>query len=182
VRVTRQIDYLPGGGHLFGPPKSKAGRRIVSFPDLIVPDLRKHLGSIDQADALVFTSPEGAPLRHSDFYRRTWMPALKTLGLDGVHLHDLRHTGNQLTAEAGANLRELMARMGHDSTRAALIYLHTSDARQRVIADQVGKLARTALGNNTPGSDRTGTRRARGRVTNDKRKRARQDSNPRPAA
>jgi integrase len=51
------------------------------------------------------------------------MPALKTLGLDGVHLHDLRHTGNQLTAEAGANLRELMARMGHDSTRAALIYL-----------------------------------------------------------
>jgi hypothetical protein len=35
--------------------------------------------------------------------------------------------------------------MGHDSTRAALIYLHTSDARQRVIADQVGKLARKAL-------------------------------------
>jgi len=76
--------------------------------------------------------------------------------------HYLRHTGNQLTAEAGANLRELMARMGHDSTRAALIYLHTSDARQRVIADQVGKLARKALGNNIPGADCTGTRRARG--------------------
>ena len=81
-------------------------------------------------------------------------------GLDGVHLHDLRHTGNQLTAEAGANLRELMARMGHDSTRAALIYLHTSDARQRVIADQVGKLARKALAKPRP--DRSGTRRARG--------------------
>lgn len=150
VRVTRQIDYLPGGGHSFGPLKSKAGRRIVSFPDLIVPDLRRHLEGIDQADALVFTSPEGAPLRHSNFYRRAWMPALKALGLDGVHLHDLRHTGNQLTAEAGANLRELMARMGHDSTRAALIYLHTSDARQRVIADQVGKLARKALGKPKP--------------------------------
>jgi integrase len=25
VRVTRQIDYLPGGGHSYGPPKSKAG-------------------------------------------------------------------------------------------------------------------------------------------------------------
>jgi integrase len=37
--------------------------------------------------------------------------------------HDLRHTGNQLTANAGANLRELMARMGHDGERAALIYL-----------------------------------------------------------
>jgi len=36
--------------------------------------------------------------------------------------------------------------MGHDSAPAPLIYLHTSDARQRVIADQVGTLARKALG------------------------------------
>jgi hypothetical protein len=28
------------------------------------------------------------------------MPALKALDLDGVHLRDLRHTGNQLTTEA----------------------------------------------------------------------------------
>ena len=124
---------------------------------LIVPDLRQHLDGIDQADALVFTSSAGAPLRHSNFYRRAWMPALKALDLDGVHLHDLRHTGNQLTAEAGANLRELMARMGHDSTRAALIYLHTSDARQRVIADEVGKLARKALAKPKSSSGRTGT-------------------------
>ena len=44
VRVTRQIDYLPGGGHSFGPPKSKAGRRVVPFPDLIAPDLRRAPG------------------------------------------------------------------------------------------------------------------------------------------
>ena len=48
------------------------------------------------------------------------MPALKATGLEGVHLHDLRHTGNQLSADAGANLRELMERMGHDSMRAAI--------------------------------------------------------------
>jgi integrase len=56
-------------------------------------------------------------------------------GLEGVHFHDLRHTGNQLSANAGANLRELMNRTGHDSTRAALIYLHSSADRHRVIAD-----------------------------------------------
>ena len=42
VRVTRQINYLRGGGHSFGPPKSRAGRRVVSFPELIAGDLRKH--------------------------------------------------------------------------------------------------------------------------------------------
>jgi integrase len=46
VRVVRQIEYLPGVGHSFGPPKSRAGRRVVSFPDLIAPDLRKHLDAI----------------------------------------------------------------------------------------------------------------------------------------
>ena len=35
VRVTRQINYQRGGGHSFGPPKSRAGRRVVSFPELI---------------------------------------------------------------------------------------------------------------------------------------------------
>jgi integrase len=156
VRVTRQISYPRGGGHLFGSPKSKAGRRVVAFPDLIVADLRKHLEALN-ADDLVFTSPEGSPLRHSNFYRRAWTPALTATGLAGVHFHDLRHAGNQLSAEAGANLRELMARMDHDSTRAASIYLHSSAERQRTIAHQVGENAKTALGK------RSGTQRARRR-------------------
>ena len=65
--------------------------------------------------------------------------------MTGVHLHDLRHSGNQFIAEAGANPRELMARMGHDSARAALIYLHSSAERQRALANEVGKNARAAL-------------------------------------
>jgi integrase len=71
------------------------------------------------------------PLACSNFRRRVWLPALTTVGLQGVHLHDLRHTGNQLSANAGANPKELMARMGHDSERAALVYLHSTGARQR---------------------------------------------------
>ena len=161
VRVTRQIIYKRGGGHSFGPPKSKAGRRVVPFPDLIVPELRNHLGALGQAATLVFTSPQGTPLRHSNFYRRAWMPALAAVGLSGVHFHDLRGTGNQLSADAGANLRELMERMGHDSTRAALIYLHSSAKRQRAIADQIGKNATTAL---DPKRRQSGTYVARGRM------------------
>jgi len=163
VRVTRQISYQRGGGHSFGPPKSRAGRRLVSFTDLIAQDLRRHLAGLDAAAVLVFTSPEGSPLRHSNFSRRVWVPALSAVGLVGVHIHDLRHTGNQFSAEAGANLRELMERVGHDSTRAASIYLHSSAERQRAIATQVGRNARKALGK----SKRSGTRTARGRSMSD---------------
>jgi hypothetical protein len=39
-----------------------------------------------------------------------------------------------------------MDRMGHSVTRAALIYLHSSDERQHKLADAVGERARAALG------------------------------------
>ena len=98
---------------------------------MILTDVRLHLDSFTSASpaALVFTSPEGRPLRHANFRRRVWLPALAASGLD-IHLHDLRHTGNALIAEAGANLRELMERMGHSSSRAALTYLHSTSDRQ----------------------------------------------------
>jgi len=92
--------------------------------------------TLPEADALVFTSPHGMPLRHANFRRDVWYPALAATGLD-VHLHDLRHIGNQLTADAGANLRELMERMGHSSSRAALIYLHSTSDRQSQLAETV---------------------------------------------
>ena len=57
-------------------------------------------------------------MRRNNFRGRVWMPAVAATGLSGVHFHDLRHAGNQMVAHAGANLRE---RMGHSSTRAALI-------------------------------------------------------------
>ena len=147
VRVDRQLTETISGGPCFGPPKSDAGVRLVPFPDVIAADLRWHLQCFaqDGDDGLVFTSPAGTPLRHSNFYRRVWLKAVEAAGLSGVHFHDLRHTGNALTADAGASLRELMERMGHSSTRAALIYLHSTDERQRKLADAVGKQARAEL-------------------------------------
>jgi integrase len=80
-----------------------------------------------------------------------------------IHFHDLRHTGNQLAANTGASLRELMDRMSHSSARAAMIYLHGSDERQRVIAESIDKVAAAELRRSR--SRRSGTQRGRGRRT-----------------
>jgi integrase len=147
VRINRSLTELYGGGRSYGPPKSAAGRRTVVIPDIIAADLTAHLEQFAGPgnDDLIFTSPEGEPLHHGNFRRRVWLPALQQAGLDGLHLHDLRHAGNVLSAAAGANLRELMERMGHSSTKAALIYLHGGEARQRTIAEAVNDLARAAI-------------------------------------
>ena len=73
------------------------------------------------------------------------MPAAAKARLPGIYFHDLRHAANTLTADAGASLRELMDRMGHSSTRAALVYQYSSDERQRKLADAVSEAAREAL-------------------------------------
>jgi integrase len=164
-----------------GLPKSKAGVRTVPFPELIVPDLQDHLEWVPFPVSLVFCSSTGTPLSHSNFRRRVWLPALAAAGLEGIHLHDLRHTGNQLTANAGANLRELMARMGHDSERAALIYLHSTAERQRALADAVGDAARAALARSKRGTTAklSGTKRARnGHATGVRRLRVGNDLRP----
>ena len=111
----------------------------------------------------MFTSPASGPLRHGNFRRRYWLPALARCGLTGTHFHDLRHTGTMLTAGTGATLRELMDRMGHSSTRAALIYLHDSDDRQRQIAASLSKLAgpEPKGGRKPPGTAGTARQRAR---------------------
>jgi integrase len=171
VRVTRQLAEVRGGGFAFGPPKSEAGMRVVPIPEVIVPVIRWHLSCFAQQgdEGLVFTSPEGKPLHHTNFRRRVWLKALGVAGLGDLHFHDLRHSGNTLAASAGATLRELMDRMGHDSERAAMIYLHGSDERQHQIADALSKLTRDELkraskrGHNEASGKRSGTQRARNR-------------------
>ena len=58
-----------------------------------------------------------------------------------------------------------MARMGHDSERAALIYLHSSRERQRALADAVGESARAKLAKSKKAktTKSSGTRVARNR-------------------
>jgi integrase len=70
---------------------------------------------------------------------------VKEAGLpEDFRFHDLRHTGNTWAADSGANLRELMERMGHSSTRAALIYLHAARDGHRRIADEIDRKLRGA--------------------------------------
>jgi len=153
VRGSRQLQELQGGQLVFGPPKTEAGRRTIAIPPHVLPDLKAHLGTnvADAPDSLVFDSPEGAPLRRSNFNRRIWRPACIAVGLDDFHFHDLRHSGNTLAASTGASLKELMRRMGHASPRAAIIYQHATAERDRALADALSQLARPIKSvNNAP--------------------------------
>ncbi|MBB4714582.1 integrase [Streptomyces luteogriseus] len=76
-------------------------------------------------------------------FRGDWVKARKAGGVTAErHLHDLRHTGNTPASTAGAGTRELMTRMGHSSSRAALIHPHMTSDRDRAITDRLGDMIR----------------------------------------
>jgi integrase len=106
-----------------------------------VPELADHLQRFadPEPNGLVFIGPKGGRLRRSNF-RTFWHQARGVVGLPDLHFHDLRHTGNTMAAAQGASLKELMERMGHSSTRAALVYLHATRERDQKIAAGMGKL------------------------------------------
>jgi integrase len=131
-----------------GTPKSDAGRRRVAIPALLLPDLTAHFAEFvdDDPAAFVFLGELGGRLRRSNFRRAThWATSVRAVGLPpDFHFHDLRHTGNQLAAEAGATTRELMHRMGHSTVRAAMRYQHATDRRDHNIAAEMSRRAEQA--------------------------------------
>ncbi|OZB87992.1 MAG: site-specific integrase [Microbacterium sp. 14-71-5] len=68
-------------------------------------------------DDLLFPSREvagGDPLSRATFNKRYWKPAVQRCGLDfDVRMHDLRHAHASWLLAGGADLKSVMARMGH---------------------------------------------------------------------
>jgi integrase len=155
VRVRVAFVERSTGEILLGPPKSKAGRRVVGIPDAIIPALREHLSIFAKEDpvALVFPGAKGGPLRRGNLNKMSaWPYAVKSIGVDGLHFHDLRHTGNTFAAASGAGLKDLMARMGHDSERAAMIYQHEARGADRKITSAIDAHVEAEQGNEDDGT------------------------------
>lgn len=140
-----------GRGVELGRTKSAAGLRTVGIAAVIVPELPQHLERWAAAgpDGRVFVGPKGATPRRSNV-NRAWSAALDqavengTPLPDGLHFHDLRHTANGFASNV-ASLRDLSARMGHSTTRAALIYQHAQLDREREIAAAVSAAVEAEL-------------------------------------
>jgi hypothetical protein len=62
----------------------------------------------------------------------------------GLHLHDLRHVGNDLRSP-GASIRDLIAHMGHSTHNAALVYQHADVQRQQAMAAKLSDAIEQAI-------------------------------------
>jgi integrase len=151
IEVAESLSEARGGLH-FGPTKTYR-RRMVIIPgflrDLMAEHLARDVG--EDPDALLFTSPEGRPLRNSNFRRQVWYRAVADAGMpDGLRIHDLRHTCSSLLIAQGAHPKAIQVHLGHSSIAVTMDrygHLFPSDmealavaldaVRTRALADQM---------------------------------------------
>jgi integrase len=144
LSVVETIVRGIGGRNVFGPPKSRAGKRTMFMPAAIVTMLSAHLEQAGLApadsDTLVFTDEAGGPLRYSNWRRRVWLPAAKAAGCEGAGFHDLRRLNATTLVVGGIDVKTAQVRLGHADPRMTLaIYASAPASVDRAAADVIGE-------------------------------------------
>ena len=146
IKIEHQLTNYASDDQLFMPPKTDAGIRDVPITKELMQALITHIDrfvSDPSPDALIFTTSTCKPLFKG---RKSWfVTAKRRLGLDHLHFHDLRHTGQSLAMVKGANTKDLQRRAGQSSEAAARIYMHGSKVRDREVAESLSDYVNESL-------------------------------------
>ncbi|MEH1547734.1 site-specific integrase [Cutibacterium avidum] len=129
-----------------GPLKTKAARRDVALPSVLVEPLRQHLAAapLTGREGLIFPATDGrSPMPDSVLYE-AHAKGRDAIGRDGLRIHDLRRTAATVAAQQGATLAELMRLLGHTTAQMAMVYQVGTDARDRERADKLDAAIRAA--------------------------------------
>lgn len=112
--VLEQLQEMSDTGELiFTSPKSVKSRRTVSFTRQITLVLAALVAG-KEADEMIFLTPTGLMIRTRNF-RRVWHTACKAAGLEGLRVHDLRHTHAAILIGANRQMSAISRRLGHSS-------------------------------------------------------------------
>jgi integrase len=150
IYVNRGLHQLKDGSFIFTQPKSEKSRRSIALSPstfLVLNEYRKEKGaesllldrSLTDTD-LVFSSPEGKPLRPNTI-TRAWSMLAEKCGVKRIRLHDARHTHATLMLKQGIHPKVVQERLGHSSINITLdIYSHVTPGLQEAAAKRFDDL------------------------------------------
>lgn len=127
---------VPAGG---GAGRAQVGGRVRSvaiFGDdaaLLAQHSRDRIG-----EALLWPNATGGYLHPTTFHRH-WKKVREAVGRPDLKFHSLRHYAGTRYSQAGATVKETMARLGHSSTQAAMRYHHADGRRDDELAARLAR-------------------------------------------
>jgi integrase len=146
LRVQEALEETAVGLR-FKSPKSRAGKREVTLPDIVVAELREQWKRQSEQrmklgigrptpDTLIFSRIDGGPLSPNALSKE-WSKAAASIGIKAT-FHALRHTHVSHLIEAGVNVVKISRRVGHADVATTLnVYAHLFDAREDKSAEAI---------------------------------------------
>ena len=116
LSLQRALIKLPSGGTELTVPKNGLGR-LVELPQESIDALRSHRERNQSTSGngnFVFCHSDGSPL-DPDLVSKWFRKIVKNAGMEGLRLHDLRHTHASLMLAKGIHLKVVSERLGHSS-------------------------------------------------------------------
>jgi len=150
VYITRTLHQLRNGEIFLRMPKTAKGRRMIALSPSATSVLREHrekqelnrvmLGKPLEDNDLVFSQIDGKPLL-PDTVTHAWIKLVRRTGLEGIRLHDARHSHASLMLKQGTHPKIVQERLGHASIQITLdTYSHVAPGLQAAAADRFDKM------------------------------------------
>jgi integrase len=137
VKVMRTFAQVRGKLKVRDFGKTPNATRLVS----IDPDLAERL--IARAkwdkDGWIFATQNGKWLTRGNFHR-VWSKGLEETGLEGLRIHDLRHTSISWLVNGGCPLEVVRDRAGHSNIAITSRYIHVLDTGEDPALDALARL------------------------------------------
>jgi integrase len=155
LHVREATEEVMGQPVTIKEPKTAAGKRTLTVPDVAIEALRDHrrqqleqrmalgLGKMPD-DTLVFAAMNGGPAGTANLSKQ-WRGTVKALGLPDVNFHSLRHSHASMLIDAKLDLATISKRLGHANPAVTLrTYAHRFKTDDAAAADAIN----AALGAN----------------------------------
>jgi integrase len=135
IQVREALEYTKAHGIRLKQPKTNAGRRDISLPDVLLEalrdyrkaqlELRMKLGAGKLPDdALLFADIDGNP-PSPNVLSAAWADFAERIGAPEIRFHALRHTHASQLIDAGVDIVTISKRLGHTKPDITLrIYAH----------------------------------------------------------
>ena len=147
--VVRQALSWVAGRAVVQPPKTRASRRVIPLPAVVLTALRAHqvrqdveretAGSAWEETGFVFTTRQGRAMSPYTL-TKYWHVVRERAGLDTLRFHDLRHTAVSLLLALGVPPHVVREIAGHSDIKVTMmVYAHGNVNDRAAALAQLGQ-------------------------------------------
>lgn len=139
----QHVDWQRGALRL---PNSKTGRKVVILGAPAIAVLRQLDAAKIGRYVIASTSAGTNEEKPRADIQRPWKAICRAAGLDGLRLHDLRHSFASVGAAGGLGLPVIGKLLGHSDSATTARYAHLDATAERRAADMIGAEIAAAMG------------------------------------